>query len=124
MPVPKISEAEWEVMQVLWAKNPLPSTDVVAALRQSGWSPTTIRTLLSRLVEKKALGCVKQNGLLIYRPLIDQETAVGRATSSFIDRILGGSIQPLMAHFVEKQKMTPEELAALKRLIREREKHL
>lgn len=110
-------------MEVLWRHSPKSSTDVVTTLQQStSWSPTTIRTLLTRLARKKILSSHKENGVLVYRPLLPKDDCVRSATDSFIERILGGSVQPLMVHFVERGKLKPEDLAELKRLIREAEK--
>jgi BlaI family penicillinase repressor len=123
MPASKISDSEWEVMEVLWVRSPQSSTDVVSTLQTStSWSPTTIRTLLTRLARKKILAAHKENGVLFYHPLLAKGDCIRAATESFIERILGGSVQPLMAHFVERGKLKPQDLTELKRLIREAEK--
>jgi predicted transcriptional regulator len=121
MAVPKITEAEWAVMEAVWEKHPRTSTGIVEALRSTGWSPTTVRTLLARLVKKKALAAVKEGGVMVYQPRAAREACVAAEAESFIERILGGSLQPLVAHFVERGRLSPAELAELKRLIREAE---
>ena len=56
--IPRISETEWELMRVVWARSPLTAAEIIAELRTADptWHPKTVRTLLNRLVKKKALG--------------------------------------------------------------------
>jgi BlaI family penicillinase repressor len=123
MPQPKISEAEWEVMEVLWTQGPLSSTDIVLALqKRSTWSSTTIRTLLARLAKKKLLAAEKRGGLLFYRPLATRGQCAGTATRRFLDQVWGGSLAPLLLHFAEHERIDPQELKQLKKLINGKER--
>jgi BlaI family transcriptional regulator, penicillinase repressor len=121
--IPDISAAEWKVMKVLWARSPLPAYDVVAQLSKTeDWHPNTIKTLLSRLYKKKALGVKKYKNLYLYFPTVSEEQCVQAETTSFVDRVFGGSIKPLLIHFAEKRKLSKKDLEELKRILENKER--
>ncbi len=117
--VPRISEAEWEVMKVVWTKGPCSAGDVVNTLNQSdpAWHPKTIKTFLARLVRKRALAFRQQGRAYVYRALVKREECIDAASQSFLERVFGGSLKPMLAHFVERQKLSAAEIAELKRLL-------
>ena len=120
--VPKISETEWEVMKVLWAEAPLSAEQIIEKLAaQDDWHPKTAKTLLNRLVKKKALGFEKDGRAYLYHPLVKEAECVKAASDSFLDRVFGGSLTPMLAHFVERKKMSPEQIRELKRLLARKE---
>ena len=120
--VPKISEAEWQVMKLLWKKSPLTANDIVESLsKETSWKRETIRTLINRLVRKKALDFKKQSRQYLYFPLVDESECVMEETRSFLDRVHGGSIEPMLAAFVESEKLSHEEIARLKQILDGRE---
>lgn len=118
--VPRISDTEWEVMTVLWNQSPLSAAQVVSALQavDPSWHEQTVKTLLNRLMKKQALGYRKEGRAYLYRPLVTKEDCVGAVSESFLTRVFGGSLQPLLAYFVESRKLSTEEIAELKRLIK------
>lgn len=120
--MPKISDTEWEIMNILWNKAPLTAAEVIEALQatDASWHPKTAKTLLNRLVMKKALGFRKEGRGYLYRPLVRRETCVSAESESFLDRLFGGSLQPMIAHFVERKKLSRKEIEALKRLLEEK----
>ena len=122
-PIPKISETEWEVMQVVWAKAPLSAAEIIEALtaKDSTWHPKTATTLLNRLVKKKALGYKQEGRAYRYRPLVKEADCAVAESESFLDRVFGGSRKPMLAHLVERQKLTTAEIHELKRLLDEKE---
>ena len=121
--VPKISEAEWQVMKVLWKQSPLTANDIVETLtKETSWKRETIRTLINRLVRKKALDFKKKSRQYLYFPLIDESECIMEETKSFLDRVHGGSIEPMLAAFVENENISPEEIARLKQILDGREK--
>ena len=117
--VPRISETEWEVMKVLWAKAPLTAGEIIDALaiRDATWHPKTVKTLLNRLVKKKALGFRKEGRAYLYRPLVKEVDCVRAVSDSFLERVFGGSLKPMLAHFVEERKLSAAEIRELKRLL-------
>lgn len=121
--VPRISETEWEVMNVLWAKAPLSAGEVIDVLAESDptWHPKTAKTLLNRLVKKKAIGFRKEGRAYLYRPLVKEVDCVRAVSESFLDRVFGGSLKPMLAHFVEHRKLSAAEIRDLKRLLEGKE---
>src|SRR5437879_3684166 len=117
--IPKISETEWEVMQVVWAKSPLSSGEIIDALQASDptWHPKTAKTLLNRLVKKKALGYEKEGRAYLYRPLVKEADCALAESESFLDRVFGGSLKPMLAHLVARKKLSAAEIRELKRLL-------
>jgi BlaI family transcriptional regulator, penicillinase repressor len=115
----KISAAESRVMEVLWRHgSPMAADDVVEALGDAAeWSAGTVRTLLTRLVNKKALGTKKNGKRYLYRPLIKREDYVHAESVSFLDRMFDGRIAPLVAHFTERAELSDQEVAELRALI-------
>ena len=118
--VPRISETEWEVMKVVWAQAPCSASEVIEALRQAddSWHPRTVKAFLNRLVKKKALGFSREGRAYVYRPLVRREECVDAASESFLDRVFGGSLRPMLAHFVERDKLSPDEIRELRRLLK------
>jgi BlaI family penicillinase repressor len=117
--LPRISETEWEIMQVLWAQGSATSQEIVDALiaRDATWHPKTAKTLINRLVKKRALGYRKEGRAYIYRPLVKEEDCVTAESKSFLDRVFGGSLQPMLAHFVEHRKLSRREIGELRKLL-------
>lgn len=119
---PRISEAEWEVMKVLWKKSPATANYVVKALSEKTvWKRETIRTLINRLVQKKAIGFEKKGRQYHYFPLVTEAECVREETKSFLERVHGGSIEPMLASFVEGEELSPEKIARLRRILNQTE---
>jgi BlaI family penicillinase repressor len=118
--VPRISETEWEVMKIVWAKAPCSAGQIIAALQlaDASWHPRTAKAFLNRLVKKQVLGFSKEGRAYVYRPLFRREECADAASESFLERVFGGSLHPMLAHFVERDKLTPEEIRELRRLLR------
>ena len=121
--VPRISETEWEVMRVVWAKAPCTAGEVIAALVNSdpSWHPKTIKTFLNRLTGKKALGFQKEGRAYLYRPLVAEDECVSAASETFLERVFGGALKPMLAHFVERRKLSAEEIRELKKLLKQKD---
>jgi BlaI family transcriptional regulator, penicillinase repressor len=118
--IPRISETEWEVMKVVWAQAPCSAGEIIAALQQAdaSWHPRTAKAFLNRLVKKKVLGFSKEGRAYAYRPLIRREELVEAASESFLERVFGGSLKPMLAHFIEREKLSPDEIRELRRLLK------
>lgn len=120
---PNISDAEWLVMRQLWERAPASTNEVVDALTaKTPWKPKTIMTLLSRLVKKGALGFEKKGRVYEYFPLVGEQDCIRAESRSFLERVYGGSLRPMLAHFLEETPLTPEELEDLKRILEEKGK--
>ena len=118
-PVPSITEAEWTVMRVVWERGTATANEVVQALEGStDWKPKTIHTLLRRLTDKGALGYEKNGREFVFRPQVSERDCQLAESRSFLDRVFGGGgVAPLVAAFVEQEKLTPDEIAELKRIL-------
>lgn len=116
--IPKISEAEWEVMKVLWKTSPKTANQIVDELKgKTHWKRETIRTLINRLVQKKALGFQKKGRQYHYFPRITEAEGIKAEAESFVKRIGGGSIEPMLAAFVQEKQLSAEKIAKLKRIL-------
>jgi len=123
-PVPRISDTEWEVMRAVWSGHPATAGEIADRLVQSdpSWHPKTARTLIGRLVEKGALGYDVEGRIFLYRPLVTEQECIAAASESFLDRVFGGALQPMLAHFVEREDLSPEELKELEQILARRKK--
>lgn len=118
-----ISDAEAEVMEVLWATAPLSAEDVAAQLAgKQDWQLATIKTLLNRLLKKGAVSAEQDGRRYLYAPLLARTDWVHAQSLGLLDRLFGGSIAPLVAHFSSRRKLKAADVAALKKLIEEYEK--
>ncbi len=116
----QISEAESRVMGVLWARGPSTAEEVCAALGDDAdWQDTTVKTLLNRLLKKGAIAATAEGRRYRYRPLLDQSQWMLDTSRSLVERLFGGRVAPLVAHFSEHGKLSREDLDALRRLIQE-----
>jgi len=119
----RISASELDVMDVLWDVSPLGASDVVSRLSgQKNWSDRTVKTLLSRLVEKGALATQPEGRRYLYTPLISRADHARKATRSLSDRLFGGRAAPLVAHLAEGQGLSDDDIAELEALIAEMKK--
>ena len=114
----QISEAESAVMETLWQRSPLASEDVVAALAQSRqWQEATIKTLLNRLLKKGAVTVEKEGRRYLYSPALERDDWLMRESKGLLDRLFGGRVAPLVAHFSEHRKLSKKDVAELRKLI-------
>jgi BlaI family penicillinase repressor len=115
-----ISEAESVVMDVLWRKHPLTAEDVVTALaRSQHWQEATIKTLLNRLLKKGAIAASKEGRRYLYSPQLRREDWVLDESRGLLDRLFGGRVAPLVAHFSEQRKLSRRDIADLRKLLEE-----
>jgi BlaI family penicillinase repressor len=105
-------------MKVVWERGPLTAGEVVQALEaETGWRPRTIKTLLNRLVRKKAVEMSADGRRFLYRALVTREECVRHETRSFLARVFDGAVAPALVHFLEHEKLTPDEIKQLKRTL-------
>jgi len=116
--MPRISEAEWEVMKVLWERSPLTANDIVEALsKRASWQRETIRTLVNRLVQKKAVRFEKKGRQYHYYPAVVESECIKAETQSFLRRFRAGAIEPMLAALVEEERLSAEQIARLKGIL-------
>lgn len=119
--IPQISEAELEVMKILWELGQATSSQIIDRLTEtSEWKPKTIQTLISRLVAK---GAIKPESTdckaFLYLPLVGEDEFRALASKSFLQKVFDGSLNLMVASFIKEDKMTKEEIQSLKRLLDE-----
>lgn len=115
-----ISRAESVIMEALWKESPLTAEDIVARVAEGqDWSDVTVRTLINRLLNKKAVAATKDGRRYLYRPLLKRADYVHEESQSLLNRLFGGKLAPLVTHFSQKKKLSAEDLRELKRLIKE-----
>ena len=118
----KISAAESHIMEALWTRGPLTAEEIVQAVGPAqSWGEATVKTLINRLLKKKALASERSGGRAIYRPIVSREEYVTGESQGLLDRLFGGQIAPLVAHYARHRDLSAEEIDRLKRLIAELE---
>lgn len=118
----KISTAESVVMEALWRRSPLAAEDIAAEVAApQGWTEATVKTLINRLLKKGALAASKDGRRYLYRPVLAKDAYVAAESQGLLDRLFEGRLAPLVSHFSQTRKLTPEDIAELKKLIAELE---
>jgi BlaI family penicillinase repressor len=104
-------------MKLLWRKSPQPAYDVAEALAKAEkWSHRTVKTLLNRLLNKKAVTYEEYKNLYLYSPAVSQEECVRAESESFVERVFDGSLSLMMVHFAKQKKLSKAEIEELKRI--------
>jgi len=113
-----ISEAEWEVIKVIWEAGPLTAGQIVLALEgQKHWAPRTIKTLLARLVKKGAVKSAVEDKKYVYRAAISRQQAARSEARSFLSRVFDGALVPAVATFIKESDLSRDEVEQLKQIL-------
>ena len=121
--LPQISEAEFEVMKIVWKYAPINTNEITEKLTQTtNWSPKTIQTLIKRLVSKKALTYEKQSRIFVYTPLVKEDEYIRRESNTFLNRFYDGNIISMLASYIEDDKLSEAEIDTLRSLLSEKHK--
>jgi len=116
--LPQISEAEYEVMKVVWKYAPISTNEITDRLTgTTNWRPKTIQTLIKRLVTKGALTYEKQSRVFVYTPLIDEKEYIGQESHSFLERYYDGDITAMLSSYIENDKLSESEINTLRSLL-------
>ena len=116
--LPQISEAEYEVMKVVWKHAPISTNEITQQLlKTTSWSPKTIQTLIKRLVNKGALSYEKQSRMFVYTPMVKENEYIGQESSSFLKRFYGGNITAMVSAYLENDKLSEAEIETLRGLL-------
>ncbi|MGN6710395.1 BlaI/MecI/CopY family transcriptional regulator [Anaerocolumna jejuensis] len=120
--LPQISEAEYEVMKVIWEAAPVSTNEVTDKLVQStDWSPKTIQTLLKRLVQKGAVSYRKESRVFVYTPLVKQTEYLEHENSHFLQRFYNGNFASMLTSYLDNDSFSEKELDELRELLKQRE---
>ena len=113
-----VTPAESRIMEALWSRGPLSREDITAAVAaEQGWGPATVKTLIQRLIKRGALQSQRDDGRVRYAPLLSRDDYVAAESQSLLDRLFGGQLSPLVAHFAEHRALSKAEIERLKALI-------
>ena len=117
----RISDAELEVMEALWASaDPLTATDVAERITSDrGWSLATVKTMLSRLTAKGAIAYREEGRRYLYSAAVARDSYVGKESRRFVDQLFGGRLSPLVARFAEADALDEEDIAAIEAILKE-----
>lgn len=121
--IPNISESEWEIMTVLWEEAPLTANEIISNLQErTDWKPKTIRSLLDRLVKKKAVGVNKEQRIYTFYPLNSQDECQHAEAESFVKRIYGGALKSMLVQFIQEDSLSEEDIKELRSILDPRQK--
>ena len=106
----KLTEPEWLIMNALWEKHPVKARDVVQRLPSTvNWAYTTVKTMLDRLVEKKAVGKSKRGNIGLYEPLVSRRQARRTAMRIMLDQAFDGAFGSMVHFLVEDEKLSADQ---------------
>ncbi len=116
--LPQISEAEFEVMKIVWQYAPISTNEITDRLLQiTSWSPKTIQTLIKRLATKGVLTYEKQSRMFVYTPVVKEREYLRQKSLSFLKQYYGGDITSMLSAYIENGRLTDTEIAALQTLL-------
>ena len=114
----KLTEPEWLIMNALWEKHPVKARDVVERLPSTvNWAYTTVKTMLDRLVEKKAVGKSKRGNIGLYEPLVSRRQARRTAMRIMLDQAFDGAFGSMMHFLVENEKLSTDQRKELIKIL-------
>lgn len=115
----RISDAEHAVMEALWQEAPQTANSVAERLEPTqGWTLATVKTLLSRLLAKGAVTAEADGRRFLYSPAIERNAYLSGESRRIVDRLFGGRLSPLVAHFAEAEALTAEDIAEIEALLK------
>jgi len=119
--LPRISESEWLVMRVLWSKGALTANEVVEELAgKTKWKPKTVKTLITRLMQKGAARFKKEGRKYRYYAAVSEVECVGAQRRSFVRRVYGGTMKPMLTAFLEDAELSAEDISELKKILEQK----
>jgi BlaI family penicillinase repressor len=116
----RVSGAESVIMEALWKRQPLSADDIVSDVAtEQGWTEATVKTLINRLLTKDAITAERDGRRYLYSPKIARADYVSEESRNLIDRLFDGRLSSLVTHFSEREQLSADDIAELKRLIGE-----
>lgn len=118
--LPKISEAEWEIMKLIWKSNPITSVEIINLLSgRMMWSAQTIKTFLTRLIKKEVIGFEKKGRVYYYYPLLSEEECIRSENESFLKKVYDGALNMLLTKFLEEE-LSLDQIEELERILKDK----
>ena len=115
----RASDSEMQVLSALWDEAPQTAADLTQRIGKiNGWTQATVKTLLSRLVQKGAVTAEADGRRYLYSPAVERADAVGEESQRFVDRLFGGRVSPMIAHLAEREALSDSDIAEIEALLR------
>lgn len=119
--LPQISEAEYEVMKIVWKYAPINTNEITEKLlATSSWSAKTIQTLIKRLVNKGVLTYEKNSRVFVYTPVVKESEYISQESNSFLNRYYDGDITAMLSTYIQNDKLSKTEIETLRALLSKR----
>jgi BlaI family penicillinase repressor len=116
--IPKISNAEWEIMKIIWMNSGISSINIIQELKDKfEWKPTTVKSMINRLLNKNAIGFNKSSYEYLYFPLVSEDECIKLESQSFVNRVFNGSIKTMILTFAQSDEISQTDIAELKKLL-------
>ena len=116
--LPQISDAEFEVMNIIWKYAPINTNDIVEQLsKNKSWNPKTIQTMLFRLEKKGVITHGKESRVFVYSPLIKKDAYLERERDTFINRFFDGALNQMVVSYLNKNELTSKEIEDLQAIL-------
>jgi BlaI family penicillinase repressor len=116
--LPRISEAEWEIMKIFWDSSPVTANEIIEKLEgRIDWKPKTIKTLISRLLKKNAIAYKKDDRTYRYYPIISKEECIREESQSFLKRVYNGELNVMLTSFLSARPLSEKDIEELKQIL-------
>ena len=121
--IPKISNAEWEIMKIIWVNSEISSINIIQELKdKSEWKPATVKSLINRLLNKNAIGFNKSGYEYLYFPLVSEDECIKSESQSFVNRVFNGSIKSMLLTFAKAEEISQTDISELKNILEQSSK--
>jgi BlaI family penicillinase repressor len=119
----ELTHAEWQIISAVWENEPCAAPTIQEALeKKKGWSYSTVKTLMDRMVKKSLLKTKRIRNLILYRSVITRPQAQRSEIMRTVKRAFGGALTPMMQFLLENNKLSKKELDELEKLISSKKK--
>lgn len=116
--LPQISEAEFEVMKIVWQYAPISTNEITERLvKTTSWGPKTIQTLIKRLTNKGALTYEKEGRVYVYTPLVKENEYISQQSNTFLRRFYDGDITAMLSAYLKNDRLSAEEIGTLRLML-------
>ncbi len=114
----KVSNSELQVMSILWEESPLTVGQVIErAQEETDWHPNTVKTILTRLVEKEAVSKTRDGKRYFYAPLLARTGVMTSQSEQLLDKFFNGRMAPLVAHFADQKKLSRKDIKEIEAIL-------
>jgi len=121
--IPKITNAEWEIMKIIWNHSEITSVNIIQELKdKEEWKPATVKSLINRLLNKNAIGFNKLTSEYLYFPLVSEDECIKLESQSFIDRVFNGSVKSMILNFAKSEELSETDINELKTILNQSSK--